>query len=130
MNKQDNIPNFGDELKKNPFSTPTGYFDELPFRIQEKCVKPKSQRGWLRMLLPQLGFAASFIVLVFVAKSFFNITTSQTPENTQEYAIQQIDTVMYYDENGEVLFEEEMALDDAIISYLVDNKINDHDIVQ
>ncbi len=132
MNKDNYIPNFGDGLKKNPFSTPDGYFDRLPSRIQEKCTTPEpKKRGWVKALVPQLGFVVGFAILVFMAKGFFGII-GQTPELPKDDMAQHAtDTTMYYDENGELFFvDEEAAIDDAIISYLVDNKINDLDIVQ
>ncbi|MDR0660492.1 MAG: hypothetical protein LBG19_06770 [Prevotellaceae bacterium] len=130
MNKDSNIPNFGDSLKKNPFSVPDGYFDSLPSRIQEKCVKPVPKRSWVKTLIPQLGFVVGFVVLVLIAKGFFGIV-GQTPENPQANVAQVTDTTMYYDENGEQFYaDEDIAIDDAIISYLVDNNISDIDIVQ
>lgn len=132
MNKDNNIPNFGDTLKKNPFSTPEGYFDRLPSRIQEKCAAPEpKKRSWVKALAPQLGFVVGFAVLVIMAKGFFGII-GQTPELPKDNMAQHAaDTTMYYDENGAPLFvDEDATIDDAIISYLVDNNINDLDIVQ
>ena len=131
MNKESNIPKFSDGLKKSPFSVPHGYFDELPSRIQEKCVVPdKAKKSWIRALAPQLGFVVGFVVLVLIAKGFFGII-GQTPHNPQPDSVAQaIDTTIYHDENGEPFFDEDMVIDDAIISYLVDNNINDLDIVQ
>lgn len=130
MSKDSNIPSFGDGLKKNPFSTPHGYFDQLPSRIQDRCAKPELRKSWRKTLVPQLSFAAGFVVLVLIAKVFFSII-NQTPEKLQDSMAQAADTSVYYDENGNLLFvDEDMAVDDAIISYLVDNNINDLDIVQ
>ncbi len=135
MNEDKYIPNFGDGLKKNPFSTPLGYFDQLPSRIQEKCAVPEPKRkSWVKALAPQLGFVVGFAVLVFMAKGFFGII-GQTPELPKDNNIAQnvADTTMYYDENGNLLFvdvDDDVTIDDVIISYLVDNHVNDLDIVQ
>ena len=132
MNKEDNIQKFGNELKKLPFSTPAGYFDRLPLDIQDKCAEPEAKKSWIKVFIPQLGFVVGFVVLVLLAKGFFSII-GQTPENTQNDNVAQAitDTTTYYDENGEVLFiDEDMVIDDAIISYLVDNNVSELDIVQ
>lgn len=130
MNKEPNILKFGDELKKNPFSTPQGYFDELPSRIQEKCTKPEPKKRCLRTLMPQLGLVAGIVILIIAANVFFG-TASRNSKNMQDGIAQATDTAVYYNENGEIIYEvEAVALDDAIISYLVDNNINDLDIVQ
>ena len=131
MNENNNIPKLGNGLKQNPFSTPKGYFDCLPSLIQERCAAPEAKKNsWIKALVPQLGFVVGFVALVLIAKGFFGVVTPSL-EVPKDSVAQVADTVMYYDENGELLFiDEAAAIDDAIISYLVDNKVNDLDIVQ
>lgn len=131
MSEDNNIPKFGDELKKNPFSTPNGYFDQLPSRIQEKCAAPdESKKSWIKMLVPQLGFVLGFVVLVLLAKGFFKMV-GHTSENIQDNTVALADSALH---NGtttsDITIDDGMIIDDTIISYLVDNNISDLDIVQ
>jgi hypothetical protein len=55
-----------DDLKKNVFNAPEGYFDSLQDRIAERvsAAEPQQQLSWFQVLRPQLAFAASFVALV------------------------------------------------------------------
>jgi len=132
MNKDSNIPKFGDEQKKNPFSVPEGYFDSLPSRIQERCVKPEKEKSWLKALVPQLGFAVGFIILVFFAKGFFGIVGQKSIDSQDlATAIENItDSSLYNASSNETSSVEDAFVDDVIISYLVFNNISDLEIIQ
>jgi hypothetical protein len=66
------------ELKKNPFVTPEGYFDSLPSRIQNNCTAMKKHHGI--GLLPKLAFAGGFTA---AAATVFFISHLLTAPGTQ-----------------------------------------------
>jgi hypothetical protein len=63
-----------DDLKKNVFNAPEGYFESLQDRIAEQlsAAEPQQERAWVRVLRPQLAFAASFAALA--AAGFGGVT--------------------------------------------------------
>ena len=57
-----------DDLKKNVFNVPEGYFETLQDRLVERVLdaEPQQQLSWFQVLRPQLAFAAAFVALVGV----------------------------------------------------------------
>ncbi|MDR3180332.1 MAG: hypothetical protein LBT61_00170 [Prevotellaceae bacterium] len=56
-----------DDLKKNVFAVPEGYFESLQDRLVERIsdAEPQQQQlPWFQVLRPQLAFAAAFVALV------------------------------------------------------------------
>ncbi|MDR2449103.1 MAG: hypothetical protein LBD52_04010 [Prevotellaceae bacterium] len=55
-----------DDLKKNVFNVPEGYFETLQDRLVEQVLdaEPQQQLSWFQALRPQLAFAAAFVSLV------------------------------------------------------------------
>jgi len=74
MNKHGNIePEFNEGLRKNPFHTPDGYFDNLEDRIMSgihRSVQPASSKnGIIRLWKPILAIAAC-ITLVYLLANY------------------------------------------------------------
>lgn len=84
MEKTTNIA-FG-HVKKNPFTVPSGYFDDLPRRINqqidlmEENRKPRFMGLSLKKLSPQLALAASFILMIGLG---YGIVRLITPKKTE-----------------------------------------------
>lgn len=65
------MENFDDRYKrKNPFSVPEGYFDQLGKRIEQRIgTEKKPQRGrWVVLLKPYIGLVAIFLLALFVVE--------------------------------------------------------------
>jgi hypothetical protein len=60
-----------DDLKKNVFVAPEGYFEALQDRLVERILDTESQEplSWFQVLRPQLAFAAAFVGLVVAGYS-------------------------------------------------------------
>ena len=74
--KEKELENINENLlpggNKNPFVTPAGYFDELPSRVQERCVQARPVSSTedtpiAQVIKSQLAFAAGFIGLALLA---------------------------------------------------------------
>ncbi|MDR3245110.1 MAG: hypothetical protein LBT50_01605 [Prevotellaceae bacterium] len=69
------------ELKKHPFATPNQYFDELPSKIQDRCVAASKNPG--HGFIPKIAWAGGIVVLIlslflsYFSDSFF---TKQNPD--------------------------------------------------
>ena len=85
------MDDFSDKYrKKNPFSVPDGYFDNLTERIvkqvkkQEKAEKNSSP---LRKVRPYMGVAAGFLLALFVLQILFwgiqDYSQKERQENSQ-----------------------------------------------
>jgi hypothetical protein len=69
------------ELKKNPFTVPDKYFDNLPSKVQDRCVM--SKRSPVYGLIPKLAWSGGIIVLVltlFLSYINFSNTSKQNPD--------------------------------------------------
>jgi hypothetical protein len=61
------------ELKKNPFSVPEHYFENLPMQINDRIVqKPKNYFAWINSFYLKTALASMMVILValFVFKPF------------------------------------------------------------
>ena len=112
--------------KKNNFSTPTDYFDDLSTDIQDKIRMKsshyhKTARIWFGY--PQIAVAASVILIIVVA--FFYLNQSEQ----KQYA----DNTIYWDEilNDNTLIDkvEEYQLIDAYIELTANEKQNDNKVL-
>lgn len=135
------------QLNKNPFATPDGYFDTLPHQVQKKISKKKTKTDkanvWY-ILRPYIAFASVFFIIVFVWQVALHHTSTKKEtsgsmsvqnDSTQiiEYVIAEIDEqsmVEYIGEeqtagNDSVMQQEKRR---ATIEYLLDNDF-DYDLV-
>lgn len=65
------MENFDNKYKKkNPFSVPEGYFEQLTDEVMERVKKEEKPRrvGLVRMLKPYIGLAAIFLLALFVVQ--------------------------------------------------------------
>ncbi len=132
METSNNIPKFGEELKKNPFSTPDGYFDQLPSLIQNRTApKSRSKTTTWSVLKPQLGFVVGFVALVLMARGMFTFVDRNINGGKHVITISSAngaDTAK--NKYAAQASDDEENIDDAVIAYLVDRDVSDVDIVQ
>jgi hypothetical protein len=70
------------ELRKNPFVVPDKYFDDLPSKVQNKCVM--SKRSPVFGLVPKLAWSGGIMVLALALfLSYFNFNTSVGKQNPE-----------------------------------------------
>jgi hypothetical protein len=116
------------ELKKNPFAVPDKYFDNLPTKVQDKCImaKKSSVHGFISKLVWSGGIAV--IALVFFL-SYFNSASNKkqksalqavTMENdrntTPESGSQSKHPNMYRDAKVDYLAVRNVNLNDYLVS--------------
>ena len=73
--------------KKLPFEVPHGYFEKLPMRIQEQCVKSQAVKvtqhvPFIKVLRTQLSLAAGFVMMVMLALAGYYFMSPSEPINT------------------------------------------------
>lgn len=65
------MENFDDRYrKKNPFSVPEGYFDQLDKRIGKRIEMEKHPQKvrWITLLKPYIGLVAIFLLALFIVQ--------------------------------------------------------------
>ena len=72
-----------DDLRKNVFNVPEGYFDILQDRLVERIseAEPQPQLSWFQALRPQLAFAAAFVALVAAGYGGMVLLNNLSPAN-------------------------------------------------
>lgn len=141
MKEKENINEFTAKFGKElPYSVPDGYFDSLPFRIQEYCltqspVHRKQKVTVWQALKAQMSLAAGFVALAFLAAGAYYVLqpTSNTPSvlSNDDY-IEIIQNNIYdFDEESLINEIQPYRLDDSIqnhndemIQYLLDQDID------
>jgi len=121
-----------EELKKNTFKTPDGYFENLTPRVMESVrssedTMPGKVFDLNKFMLPAFGIAAMALVALFLFNpsdqsdiDFETTLASLTLEELTEYAdLQPYELVAYelvdYDQNS---FEETELSEEEILQYL------------
>jgi len=64
------MDNFSDKYKekKNPFSVPDGYFDDLTERVMQRIEEKPQKVRFLTLVRPYLGLAAIFVLALVIAQ--------------------------------------------------------------
>lgn len=87
--------------KKNPFTVPEGYFEQLASQVMDRLPEKKpAKKPLMRVLRPWLYAAACICAAVFTAAMVFN--GSNAENNTGQVrmaAAQQQENVSYYSDN-------------------------------
>ena len=102
-------PHLSQLPKKNAFTAPEGYFDDLPSIIQDRVIaqtKTKSRNFAPVLVFSALGVASVLCVLFFIGKS---------PE--LHTSISEQEASAYINENLEQEFDETLLADELITSY-------------
>jgi len=125
---------------RTPFVTPSGYFDQLPGRVQEKCItKSPINEGkkttTIQVLRSQLALASGFIGLAFLAfivYYFMQPTSNTSTKLTNDDYIEIVKRNIYdYDEatlmegsnpNADAYYND--SVKDEMIQYLLDDDID------
>jgi hypothetical protein len=70
------------ELKKNPFAVPGNYFDNLPSKVQDKCIV--AEKSAVHGFIPKLAWSCGIAVLalVFFLSYLSNTSTNDKKQNT------------------------------------------------
>ena len=85
--------------KRNPFTVPEGYFEQLTAQVMEKLPEKKpARKAVVKQLRPWLYAAACLCVAVFTAAVFFNNKTDNTKELGQMASMEQ-ENIYYYSDN-------------------------------
>ena len=88
--------------KKNPFTVPEGYFEQLTAQILEKLPMEEEQKvkkpAVIKMLRPWLYAAACLCVGVFTAAVLFSNKNDNT-NSLQQMATMEQETINYYSDN-------------------------------
>lgn len=124
--------------KYNPFEIPTGYFDELPSVVQEKCSRAPqtSFAEWIRMLFrPQ--FAIPVLCMILIAFAGIRYLNQGNEENKNNYVeelsldeqLRSIDETTLVEALAASDNESEADPEEEIIKeYLMDNNIDEQNL--
>ena len=130
-----------ESLKRNKFSTPEGYFDNLAPRVmaavrETESVSSKPSFNWWRILVPSLGCAS-----VLIGMYLFNLDSKNTQLNFNEVVatitLEELDDYANFDSEEllafELVCEEERGFSDVIenedaIEYLLEEDLNIDDL--
>ncbi|HCT95156.1 MAG: hypothetical protein A2X19_02245 [Bacteroidetes bacterium GWE2_39_28] len=70
-------------LKKNPFTVPPGYFNEMRSQVAEKISSagrsPKT--GFITVIRPQLALVSAFVIIFFIGYAALTIFTPRASES-------------------------------------------------
>lgn len=120
------MDNFDDKYKKkNPFTVPDGYFNDLTGRIMDQVKEEKKPRKmrFLETFKPYLGWAAVFIVTLIVAQALYPLAIHKNPMVSTE--VTEHSAFISSDSLEEDIFDSHFnPTSDEIIEYLaseVDN---------
>lgn len=120
------MDNFDDKYKKkNPFSVPDGYFDDLSGRVMDnianrekkpakEVIRPRAK--YLQMLKPYLGLVGIFLLALFIVQFFFPLVIDEGQLERKENApiVQNQET-----EQEEIIFDSQFnPTKEEIIEYL------------
>ena len=113
------------QLRKQAYSVPEGYFEELRSQIKPPQTV---QLNWTQKLVPLVSMAATFILMV-TAGTFFLQRATPSEEFTQEDFLvfsSEISRMDYYDEMDHVA--DAYIADADIIEYLIYSGISAEEI--
>ncbi len=87
--------------KKNPFTVPEGYFEQLATQVMERLPEKKpARKAAVKVLRPWLYAAACICVAVFTAAMVFSGKTEDNASQQQRMAaVQQQENAIYYSDN-------------------------------
>jgi hypothetical protein len=141
MKELDNInESFASAGMEAPFKVPTGYFDSLPSRIQERCVSTsvasnKQTISIWQVIKSQLtlasGFAA-FAIIAFVAFYYLKPTEQTIVLSNDDYIeiiqknIYEYDEYRLAKESNGLIHDDSLKniLKDEMIQYLLDENVD------
>ncbi|MDR1594465.1 MAG: hypothetical protein LBS43_08295 [Prevotellaceae bacterium] len=105
------------ELRKNPFAVPDKYFDNLPSRVQDKCIMSKKSPVFAFGLLPKLAWSGGIIVLALALfLSYFNFNNTSIGKQNPE-------TLMVDADSGEISPKNVDVRKSSLKSYRNDVKV-------
>lgn len=84
--------------KRNPFTVPEGYFEQLTAQVMEQLPEKKpAKKAVIKQLRPWLYAAACICVAVFTAGVFFSNKTDNAKEIKQMASVEQVHNNYYSD---------------------------------
>lgn len=113
-------------LKEIPYTTPEGYFESLPDRIESRIDGSGAEDGgaWNRFIKPAFAMAASFgLILILgygiIALSGWNAGSENPDYSSAEYALMK--RLVYEEDDDSTFFPDEdyELSEDEIIEYLM-----------
>lgn len=123
MNNRINIED--KRLKEIPYTTPEGYFESLPDRIESRINGSGAESGgaWSRFIKPAFAMAASFGLILMLGYGIIALSGnagSEGPDySSAEYALMK--RLVYEEDDDSTFFPEEdyELSEDEIIEYLM-----------
>jgi len=86
--------------KKNPFTVPEGYFEQLTAQVMEKLPeKPVAKKAVIKRLRPWLYAAACVCIGVFIAGIAFNNNNDEVRKQMQMATAEQEYVESYYSDS-------------------------------
>lgn len=128
-------PNLSRSSKNNPFIVPKGYFDSLPSRIQDHCMKENSKEQpvqWYIVFRTQLALAAGFCFIVFVAFAGYYFTRPISYFDRVDYVKMVVESGTEFDEsqlydavmNGNKKDTVKIKVNEELIDYLLNENVD------
>ena len=121
-------------MKKNPFTVPNGYFNEMKAQVAEKISASGStpKTGFITVIRPQLALVSAFAIIFFIGYAALTIFTPKASESdlsTLTAGNQYIDEgflkttfIDFFDNEGENTTDDIHAIpSDEVMSYLSEN---------
>jgi hypothetical protein len=117
-----------DDLKKNVFNVPEGYFESFQDRLVERIsdADPPQQLSWVRLLRPQLAFAAAFVALVVAGYGGMVLLGNLNPADDPAASVSLDDFYATAIENYNL---DEQAVLRVIEEEKIDHSVNTEDII-
>ncbi|MDR2286136.1 MAG: hypothetical protein LBE04_01475 [Prevotellaceae bacterium] len=114
------------ELKKNPFAVPDKYFDDLPSRVQDKCVT--SKKSPVFGLISKLAWSGGIIVLALALfLSYFNFTSMSLKKQNSETLTVDKNTTDDTEKTADSQRNYLKSNRDAVVDYLALHNVNLND---
>ena len=130
---KENAPTLSSIKRKNIFSVPHGYFEELPAKIKEQCIEEDHYKvnRILRLIKPRSIAAAASVILIAISLLVYNPENSNEQLALQNFTNEEIREYLFtgaiYEMNEEDLIIELLKTDN--VGGFEDN-INDEEIIE
>ncbi|HRR49842.1 MAG TPA: hypothetical protein P5293_07830 [Bacteroidales bacterium] len=116
------------ELRKNPFTVPANYFENLAEAVDEKISYVAPKVGWWSVIKPQLALVSTFCIIFFMGYGAITLFTPdsakknslQHPNQLEEYLLSS-SSFDFYDEEIDSLTTIKKIDPDQIVEYLRDD---------
>ncbi|HAP69151.1 MAG TPA: hypothetical protein DCR04_05405 [Flavobacteriales bacterium] len=131
-----NIEGFSEaDLKRNPFKTPEGYFENLTPRVMDSVRSTEekvesTEINWWRVLMPGIGFSAMVFAVWFLSAptgnntlNFDQVVASMSLEELDQFAEFETEDLLAYGlvTSDDIEIESDFS-EEELINYLLDEE--------